>query len=74
MHRVIVSLCLLSVSLAGSVFGQEAETPQPKPSESSGSGPDSGSVTYDSYSGGATVGTGGYLGDRKSTRLNSSHG
>lgn len=51
MHRLKVSLlCLLSLSLAGSVFGQTA--PQP----------DSGGVaTYDSYSGGATMGSGTYF-------------
>lgn len=53
MHRLKVSLlCLLSLSLAGSVFGQAAADPQ---SDSAGV------ATYDSYSGGATLGSGTYF-------------
>ena len=48
MHRLKASLlCLLSLSFAGSVFGQPADS-QPD---------DAGRVTYDSYSGGATLGS-----------------
>lgn len=48
MHRLKASLlCLLSLSFAGSAFGQPADS-QPD---------DSGRVTYDSYSGGATLGS-----------------
>lgn len=53
MHRLKVSLlCLLSLSLAGSVFGQAAADPQ---SDTAGV------ATYDSYSGGATLGSGSYF-------------
>ncbi|MBS0204559.1 MAG: S-layer family protein [Planctomycetes bacterium] len=50
MHRLKASLlCLLSLSFAASAFGQAADS-QPD---------DSGRVTYDSYSGGATLGSEG---------------
>lgn len=60
MHRVIVSLCLLSLSLAGSVYGQDAGSPQPRP-EPADTSSDSGVISYGSYSGGATVGNPSYL-------------
>ncbi|MFO1041985.1 MAG: right-handed parallel beta-helix repeat-containing protein [Planctomycetaceae bacterium] len=60
MHRVIVSLCLLSLSLARSVYGQDAGTAPagPEPADTSS---DSGVVSYGSYSGGATYGNPSYL-------------
>lgn len=53
MHRLKVSLlCLLSLSLAGLASAQNAASP---PSDTAGV------ATYDSYSGGATVGSGSYF-------------
>jgi hypothetical protein len=57
MHRLKVSLlCLLSITLAGSVFGQTGPQPDAGGTAVYDSGSSSGVSSYNSYSGGATYG------------------